>query len=91
MSRNAKRLGVLVKNQNRQVRGMRRIVVSEFVSLDGVMQAPGGPSEDTSGGFKHGGWIFKFRDDRDPKYKLDELFASGALLLGRKTLSLIHI
>jgi len=62
---------------------MRRIVVSEFVSLDGVMQAPGAPEEDTSGGFKHGGWIFKFRDDRDPKYKLDELCASGALLLGR--------
>jgi dihydrofolate reductase len=64
---------------------MRRIVVSEFVSLDGVMQAPGAPEEDTSGGFKHGGWIFKFRDDRDPKYKLDELSASDALLLGRVT------
>jgi len=64
---------------------MRRIVVSEFVSLDGVMQAPGAPEEDTSGGFKHGGWIFKFRDDQDPKYKLDELSASDALLLGRVT------
>ncbi len=64
---------------------MRRIVVSEFVSLDGVMQAPGGPEEDTSSGFKHGGWSFKFRDDQVPKYKLDELSASDALLLGRKT------
>jgi dihydrofolate reductase len=64
---------------------MGRIVVSEFVSLDGVMQAPGGPEEDTRGSFKHGGWIFKFRDDQDPKYKLDELFASDALLLGRVT------
>ncbi len=85
MSRNAKRLGELVKNQNEQVRGMRRIVVSEFVSLDGVIQAPGGPEEDTSGSFKHGGWSFKFRDDQVPKYKLDELEASDALLLGRKT------
>ncbi len=64
---------------------MRRVVVSEFVSLDGVMQAPGAPDEDTSGSFKHGGWIFKFRDDQDPKYKLDELSASDALLLGRVT------
>ena len=68
-----------------RVSRMRKIIVSEFVTLDGVMQAPGGPDEDTSGNFKHGGWIFKFRDDRDPKYKLDELFASDALLLGRKT------
>jgi dihydrofolate reductase len=64
---------------------MRRIVVSEFVSLDGVMQGPGSADEDTSGSFKHGGWIFKFRDDRDPKYKLDELIASDSLLLGRVT------
>jgi dihydrofolate reductase len=64
---------------------MRRIVVSEFVSLDGVMQAPGGPEEDTSSGFKHGGWSFKFRDDQVPKYKLNELSVSDALLLGRKT------
>jgi dihydrofolate reductase len=64
---------------------MRKIIVSEFVTLDGVMQAPGGPEEDTSSGFKHGGWSFKFRDDQVPKYKLDELAASDALLLGRKT------
>jgi dihydrofolate reductase len=64
---------------------MSRIVVSEFVSLDGVMQAPGRREEDTSGSFKHGGWSFKFHDDQVPKYKLDELDASDALLLGRKT------
>jgi dihydrofolate reductase len=64
---------------------MGRIVVSEFVSLDGVMQAPGGREEDSSGSFKHGGWSFKFSDDQVPKYKLDELGASDALLLGRKT------
>jgi dihydrofolate reductase len=59
---------------------MRRIVVSEFVSLDGVMEDPGGAEK-----FKHGGWSFKFRDDQVPKYKLDELSASDALLLGRVT------
>src|SRR5437867_6861353 len=69
----------------REVSRMRRIVVSEFVSLDGVMQAPGGREEDASGSFKHGGWSFKFRDDQVPKYKLDELSASDALLLGRVT------
>src|SRR5881398_4053860 len=69
----------------REVSRMRRIVVSEFVSLDGVMQAPGGREEDASGSFKHGGWSFKFRDDQVPKYKLDELKASDSLLLGRVT------
>lgn len=44
-----------------------------------------GPEEDTSGNFKHGGWSFKFSDDQIPKYKQDELNASDALLLGRKT------
>ena len=64
----------------REVSSMRKIVVSEFVSLDGVVEDPGGAEK-----FKHGGWSFKFRDDQVPKYKLDELEASDALLLGRVT------
>ena len=64
----------------REVSRMRKIVVSEFVSLDGVVEDPGGAEK-----FKHGGWSFKFRDDQVPKYKLDELFTSDALLLGRVT------
>ena len=59
---------------------MRKIVVSEFISLDGVVEDPGGAEK-----FKHGGWSFKFRDDQVPKFKLDELDASDALLLGRIT------
>jgi dihydrofolate reductase len=60
---------------------MGRIVVTEFVSLDGVMEDPGG-SED----FKYGGWSFEFsRGDEGDKFKLDEAFESDALLLGRKT------
>lgn len=39
-----------------------KVVVSEFISLDGVVQAPGGPEEDTSGGFRHGGWSGQFFD-----------------------------
>src|SRR5687767_5818221 len=60
---------------------MGRIVVTEFVSLDGVMEDPGG-SED----FKHGGWSFEFaRGDEGDKFKLDETLETDALLLGRIT------
>lgn len=59
---------------------MGRIVVSEFVSLDGVMEAPGGEP-----GFRHTGWVAKFQDSGQIKYKLDEVLAHEALLLGRKT------
>ncbi len=60
---------------------MRRIVVTEFVTLDGVMDDPGGAEK-----FERGGWAFQF--DRGPegdKFKVDELFASDATLLGRVT------
>ena len=60
---------------------MSRVVVSEFVSLDGVMEHPGGAE-----GFEHGGWTFQFdQGDDGGKFKLDELFAADALLLGRVT------
>ena len=42
---------------------MRKLIVLSFISLDGVMQAPGGPEEDPTGGFKYGGWIFEYFDD----------------------------
>jgi dihydrofolate reductase len=60
---------------------MSRIVVSEFVTLDGVMEDPGG-----SEGFERGGWAFQFeRGPEGDKFKLDEALASEAMLLGRKT------
>ncbi len=60
---------------------MGRIVVTEFVSLDGVMEAPGGGE-----GFKHAGWTFKMsRGEEGDKFKLDETLSSVALLLGRVT------
>jgi dihydrofolate reductase len=60
---------------------MGRIVVTEFVSLDGVMEDPGGAED-----FKHGGWSFEIdRGEEGDKFKLDETMASEALLLGRRT------
>ena len=62
---------------------MRKIVVSEFMTLDGVMEDPG-----DSEGTERGGWAFKFNRGPDgDKFKFDELIASDALLLGRTTLS----
>ena len=63
-----------------------RVVVSEFISLDGVVQAPGGPEEDTSGGFRHGGWSMKFFDPEVMGPVIDEFAErNGALLQGRRT------
>src|SRR5438128_2400031 len=59
---------------------MRRIVVTEFISLDGVVEDPGG-----SEGTKHGGWTFAFDDPVGMQYKLDEVFQHDAMLLGRVT------
>ena len=64
---------------------MRRIEASAFVSLDGVMQAPGGPSEDPTGGFAHGGWLPQFFD-ADVGAAIAAFFDRPyALLLGRRT------
>jgi len=64
---------------------MRKIVVSEFVSLDGVMQAPGGKDEDTEGGFAYGGWTWPYWDDAIGVHFNDVMSESDAMLLGRKT------
>jgi dihydrofolate reductase len=64
---------------------MRKLVVSEFLSLDGVMQAPGGADEDTEGGFRHGGWTMPYWHD-DIGAAFGALMQEvDALLLGRKT------
>ena len=64
---------------------MRKVVGAAFVSLDGVMQAPGGPSEDYTGGFKHGGWLAPHWDD-EVGQEIDKLFTEPFdLLLGRRT------
>lgn len=63
-----------------------RIVVSDFMSLDGVVQAPGGPQEDTEGGFAHGGWSMPYFDDETMGSAVDEAMeTTEALLFGRRT------
>jgi dihydrofolate reductase len=64
---------------------MRRIVVSEFLTLDGVMQAPGDPNEDRSGGFDKGGWQLAYFDDIFGSVMMDAFAATGGMLLGRLT------
>src|SRR5437016_14386157 len=64
---------------------MGQLIVSEFVSLDGVMQAPGGPEEDTEGGFKHGGWQMPLLDEESFSLITRDIGRMDALLLGRKT------
>jgi dihydrofolate reductase len=64
---------------------MPRLVVTSFVTLDGVMQAPGGPREDRSGAFLHGGWVMPFADEGFGTYVVDLVSRAGALLLGRGT------
>lgn len=65
---------------------MRKLIVIEFVTLDGVMQAPGTPQEDTSGGFKYGGWTVPYFDDFSGKVMGEQMsLDKSELLLGRKT------
>jgi len=64
---------------------MRKIVVFTMVSLDGVMQAPGGPEEDTSDGFQYGGWTVPYSDESFGNIINEELSVPFDMLLGRKT------
>jgi dihydrofolate reductase len=64
---------------------MRDLVVGSFLSLDGVMQGPGGPDEDREGGFDRGGWTVPYFDDELGQVMTDLVGQSGALLLGRRT------
>ena len=64
---------------------MRKLITSAFVSLDGVMQAPGGPQEDPTGGFKYGGWVTTYWDDALTAAMNKTFSQSFDLLLGRKT------
>jgi dihydrofolate reductase len=64
---------------------MSKLVVSEFLTLDGVMQAPGYPDEDRSGGFEHGGWQMPLFDDAARSAISEAMAGTGGLLLGRVT------
>lgn len=64
---------------------MRSIIVAEFITLDGVIQAPGGQDEDTDGGFKHGGWTLPYWHDDIGAHFFEAMGEADALLLGRRT------
>ena len=64
---------------------MPKLIVLSFITLDGIMQAPGGPEEDTSGGFEHGGWTVPYFDDFLGKVMTEQMNKPFNLLLGRKT------
>jgi dihydrofolate reductase len=64
---------------------MRKIIVLTFITLDGVMQAPGGPQEDTSGGFKYGGWTVPYFDELGNAVMAEQMNRPSELLLGRIT------
>jgi dihydrofolate reductase len=64
---------------------VRKVIVSEWISLDGVVQAPGAADEDRSGGFKHGGWHLRYLDEVSQKEALKNIVEAGAFLLGRRT------
>ena len=64
---------------------MRKLVVGAFLTVDGVMQAPGGPEEDREGGFEHGGWSVNYWDEGMGRIITESTLQGDALLLGRKT------
>jgi dihydrofolate reductase len=64
---------------------MRKVIVQEWMTLDGVVQAPGAADEDTSGGFQHGGWSLRYFDDVAMKWALENIATAGGYLLGRRT------
>ncbi len=64
---------------------VRKLVVGTFVTLDGVMQAPGGPDEDRDGSFQHGGWLVPYFDEKLVEIMTEWTKRAGAFVLGRKT------
>ena len=64
---------------------MRKVIVNEWMTLDGVVQAPGAPDEDRTGGFEHGGWHMRYFDDLSQQRVVEGLAEAGGFLLGRRT------
>jgi dihydrofolate reductase len=64
---------------------MRKVIVDEFMTLDGVVQSPGYADEDTSGGFEHGGWHMRYLEDTSNKWIVEGIEDASGFLLGRRT------
>jgi dihydrofolate reductase len=64
---------------------VRKVIVFEWMSLDGVVQAPAYTDEDTSGGFRHGGWHLRYFEERSMKWVVENISGAGGFLLGRRT------
>jgi len=64
---------------------MRELIIAQFITLDGVIQAPGGPTEDTDGGFVHGGWTWPYWHDDIGAHFFQAMSQADTFLLGRKT------
>jgi dihydrofolate reductase len=68
---------------------MRKVIVNEWMTFDGVIQAPGHAEEDTDGGFEHGGWHMRYFDDISRKWVVDGYAGAGGFLLGRRTYQIL--
>src|SRR4029453_17831212 len=79
--RSSSRWCPVYRSQSRKEIEMRKVVVNEFLSLDGVAQAPGGEDEDRSGGFAHGGWSMKYMDEPAMTTVLGSIKQGGAFFL----------
>jgi dihydrofolate reductase len=68
---------------------MRKVIVNEWMTLDGVVQAPGTADEDKTGGFEHGGWHLRYLDDISREWVVENLTEAGGFLLGRRTYEIL--
>jgi dihydrofolate reductase len=75
----------LERSSGRKDIEMRKVIVNEWMTLDGVVQAPGHADEDTDGGFQHGGWHLRYFDDISRKWVVEGYAEAGGFLLGRRT------
>jgi dihydrofolate reductase len=84
-----RRIGQDLRRQTIWRCNVRKLVVTTFMTLDGVMQAPGGPDEDRDGGFEHGGWSFGYWDERMGELALEIHLGAGGVLFGRRSYEIL--